>query len=131
MSCERTKEALYLLIDSDEESNSTLASCREHLLVCPVCRQDYAVLRKTARDLSALNVPAVNPDLANSINRRIRIEAAVLASNKREASAGRRISGWVLPRVMPYSIGAFASVLLFAGMLSALRPHFRALNEAA
>ena len=32
---------------------------------------------------------------------------------------------------MPYTVGSFASVILFALMFAALRPHFVALREAA
>ncbi len=32
---------------------------------------------------------------------------------------------------MPYTVGSFASVMIFAMMFAALRPHFVALREAA
>ena len=42
-----------------------------------------------------------------------------------------RVARFLEPRVMPYTVGSFASVILFFLMFTALRPHFVALREAA
>jgi hypothetical protein len=68
--------------------------------------------------------------LADTISDLLTIEAAA----RRQApppSIGRRIARFIEPRLMPYSVGSFASVFLFTSMFAALRPHFIALREAA
>jgi hypothetical protein len=37
--------------------------------------------------------------------------------------------GWLEPRLMPYTVGALASLILFVGVVNALRPQFRVLRE--
>jgi hypothetical protein len=46
-------------------------------------------------------------------------------------SFGVRVARFLEPRLMPYTVGSFASVILFFLMFTALRPHFVALREAA
>ena len=68
--------------------------------------------------------------LADSITDLLTIEAAA----RRQApspSLSRRIARFLEPRLMPYTVGSFASVIMFTLMLAALRPHVVALREAA
>jgi hypothetical protein len=48
-----------------------------------------------------------------------------------DRSLGQRIARFLEPRLMPYTVGSFASVILFFMMFTALRPHFVALREAS
>jgi hypothetical protein len=48
-----------------------------------------------------------------------------------DPSLGQRIARFLEPRLMPYTVGSFASVILFFMMFTALRPHFVALREAS
>ena len=57
------------------------------------------------------------------------IEAAARQAIK--PSFGVRVARFLEPRLMPYTVGSFASVILFFLMFTALRPHFVALREAA
>lgn len=41
------------------------------------------------------------------------------------------VLNWIRPRVMPYTIGALTSMLLFTAVTSALRPHVGLLRELA
>ena len=69
-------------------------------------------------------------DLAETISDLLTIEAAA----RRQApnpSLGHRIARFLEPRLMPYTVGSFASVIMFFLMFTALRPHFVALREAA
>jgi len=102
----------------------------EHLDRCPVCRAEVAELRSLTRSLSLMTRPKPPAGLADSISDLLIIEAAA----RRQApppSLGRRIARFVEPRLMPYSVGSFASVIMFTLMFAALRPHFIALREAA
>src|SRR5204862_6910613 len=46
-------------------------------------------------------------------------------------SLSYRFARFLQPRLMPYTVGSFASVIMFFLMFTALRPHFVALREAA
>src|ERR1044071_6982394 len=129
MSCEETRQTLSLYVD-DCVSLPTRVAIDEHLNRCPVCRDEMVELRALTRRLSLMRRPKPPVHLADSINDLLTIEAAA----RRQApppSIGRRIARFLEPRLMPYSVGSFASVIMFTLMLSALRPHFIALREAA
>ncbi len=74
--------------------------------------------------------PTPPADLALTISDLITIEVDA----RRQApppSLGYRIARFLEPRLMPYTVGSFASVIMFFMMFTALRPHFVALREAA
>src|SRR5215510_4777191 len=129
MLCEETKQSLSLYID-DCVSLPTRVAIDEHLTRCPVCRSEVAQLRTLTRRLASLHHPVPPADLADTITDALIIEAAA----QRQApnpSLTYRIARFLQPRLMPYTIGSFASVIMFALMFAALRPHFVALREAA
>jgi len=129
MLCEETKQSLSLYID-DCVSLPTRMAIDEHLDRCPVCRAEVAQLKSLTRQLSYLSRPVPPADLASHITERLIIEAAA----QRQApnpSWSHRIARFLQPRLMPYTVGSFASVILFALMFNALKPHFVALREAA
>ncbi|HEU4836137.1 MAG TPA: zf-HC2 domain-containing protein [Pyrinomonadaceae bacterium] len=129
MSCEETSQTLSLYLD-DGVSLPARVAIDEHLDRCPVCRAEVAELRSLTRSLSLMTRPKPPADLADTISDLLTIEAAA----RRQApppSLGRRIARFLEPRLMPYSVGSFASVIMFTLMFAALRPHFIALREAA
>ena len=129
MLCEETKQSLSLYID-DCVSLPTRVAIDEHLDRCPVCRDEVIQLRTLSRGLSSLPTPIPPADLVSSINNALTIEAAA----RRQApnpSWSYRVAKFLEPRLMPYTVGSFASVIMFALMFAALRPHFVALREAA
>jgi len=129
MLCEETKQSLSLYID-DCVSLPTRVAIDEHLDRCPVCRDEAIQLRSLSRRLSSLSTPRPPADLTSSINNALTIEAAA----RRQApnpSWTYRFAKFLEPRLMPYTVGSFASVIMFALMFAALRPHFVALREAA
>jgi Putative zinc-finger len=129
MSCEEIRQTLSLYID-DGMSLPARVAVDEHLDRCPVCRAEAAELRTLTRSLRLMTQPAPPADLATTISDRLNIEAAA----RRQApnpSLGYRIATFLEPHVMPYTVGSFASVIMFFLMFSALRPHFVALREAA
>jgi hypothetical protein len=74
--------------------------------------------------------PVAPTGLTDAISDLLTIEAAA----RRQApnpSLGHRIARFLEPRLMPYTVGCFASVIMFFLMFAALRPHFVALREAA
>ncbi|HEV8135221.1 MAG TPA: zf-HC2 domain-containing protein [Pyrinomonadaceae bacterium] len=129
MLCEETKQSLSPYID-DCVSLPTRVAIDEHLNRCPVCRSEVAQLRSLTRRLASLSQPIPPADLAETITDLFVIEAAA----QRQApnpSLSYRVARFLQPRLMPYTVGSFASVIMFALMFAALRPHFVALREAA
>ena len=129
MTCEETRQTLSLYID-DCVSLPARVAIDEHLDHCPVCRAEAAELRSLTRSLKMMARPTPPPYLAETISDLLTIEAAA----RRQAPKpplGRRIARFLEPRLMPYTVGSFASVFMFFMMFTALRPHFVALREAA
>src|SRR5215213_7910848 len=129
MSCEGTRQTLSLYVD-DCVSLPARVAIDGHLDRCPVCRAEVAELRSLTRSLSLMTRPKPPAALADTIADLLTIEAAA-RHQAPPPSLGRRIAHFLEPRLMPYSIGSFASVIMFTLMLAALRPHVIALREAA
>jgi len=128
MSCEETRQTFSSYLD-DCVSLPARVAIDEHLDRCPVCRAEVADLRSLTRGLSSMTRPKPPVDLADTITDLLTIEAAARQAIKPTFRV--RVARFLEPRVMPYSVGSFASVILFFLMFTALRPHFVALREAA
>lgn len=129
MSCEEIRQTLSSYLD-DCVSLPARVAIDEHLDRCPVCRAEVAELRSLTRSLSLMERPKPPAGLADTISDLLTIEAAA----RRQApppSLSRRVARFLEPWLMPYSVGSFASVILFTLMLAGLRPHVMALHEAA
>ena len=129
MTCEETRQTLSLYVD-DCVSLPARVAIDEHLHRCPVCRDEVVELRSLTRSLKMMVRPTPPPYLAETISDLLTIEAAA----RRQAPKpplGIRIARFLEPRLMPYTVGSFASVLMFFLMFTALRPHFVALREAS
>lgn len=129
MLCEETKQSLSSYID-DCVSLPTRVAIAEHLNRCPVCRSEEVQLRILTRRLAGLSQPVPPIDLAATITDALLIEAAAQRQAP-DPSLTYRVARFLQPRLMPYTVGSFASVIMFALMFAALRPHFVALREAA
>lgn len=129
MSCEETREMLSSYLD-DCVSLPTRVAIDEHLDRCPVCRSEIAELRSLTRSLQVMTRPKPPAYLAETISDLLTIEAAARRQAPKR-SLGYRIARFLEPRLMPYTVGSFASVIMFFLMFTALRPHFVALREAA
>ena len=129
MLCEETRQSLSLYVD-DCVSLPARVAIDEHLDHCPLCRAEVAELRSLTRSLGLLSRPTPPHNLATTIADALYIEDAA----RRQApppSMSIRIRRFIQPRLMPYTVGTFASVIMFFLMFTALRPHFVALREAA
>jgi len=129
MTCEETRALLSQFID-DALSLPVRFTVDEHLDSCPVCRSEAAQLRSLSRGLRQLARPAVPVDLASTITEALVIEVAARRQSP-ERSFGERVTLWLRPRLMPYTVGSLASVVLFFSVFVALSPHFMALQKAA
>ncbi len=128
MTCEETRQSLSLYVD-DCVSLPLRVAIDEHLDRCPVCRAEAADLRSLTRSLNMMTRPTPPAGLAHTITDLLTIEAAARQAPK--LSFSKRVARFLEPRLMPYTVGSFASVILFFLMFTALRPHFVALREAA
>lgn len=129
MSCQETKRSLSQYVD-DELSQSLRATVETHLDSCPVCRGELVDLRALRNGLRQLVRPVPPTLLVPAINDALMIEAAARRQSP-TPTLSRQLVNWIEPRLMPYSVGSLASVILFTAMLVGLRPHFIALQEAA
>jgi hypothetical protein len=129
MFCKETQQSLSLYVD-DQLPLSVRAACDEHLRECPVCRAELAELHSISEGLRALSRPVPPAGLANGITDALMIEAGARIRQP-VLPLGVRVSRWLRPRLMPYTMGLFASLILFTMMFSALRPHLKALSELA
>ncbi|MEP6706602.1 MAG: hypothetical protein ABJC05_03740 [Pyrinomonadaceae bacterium] len=128
MSCDEIQVGLSLY-DDDALALSTRLACDDHLRLCPVCRAQLAELRSLARNLGRLTRALPPPNLATTISQALATEAGA-----REREPVRplavQIANWLQPRLLPYAVSSFASILLFSSMFAGLRPHMVALREA-
>ncbi len=119
LSCEEIRQQLPLYLD-DQLALPARAVTDEHLNLCPVCRAELTELRLLTRSLSQLARPVLPPELISSISDALMFEAAArLRQPPRPLS--ERLADWLRPRLMPYAVGSLASLILFIGMLAALR----------
>jgi len=129
MLCEETKPLISQYVD-DAVSLPLRVTIDEHLDQCPICRSHLAELKLIKQNLRNLTRPAPPTNLVNSITEALAIEAAARRMQPR-LTFGVRVNRWLQPKLMPYTVGSFASVILFAAMFIGLRPHFVALHDAA
>lgn len=129
MLCDETGQSLSLYLDNILSLPARVAM-DAHLVECPLCRAHLAELRLISRNLRELPPPTPPLGLAYAISGSLMIEAAA-RQQEPDASLPARITRWLQPRLMPYTVGSFASVILFISMFAALRPHIIALREAA
>lgn len=129
MTCEETQKSFSPYLDG-VLARASRAGVDAHLEVCPVCRLELSRARSIVRALANLKRPVAPPNLAASINELLLIERAA----RRQQPTGSlpvRFMHWLEPRLMPYTVGALASLILFVGLVNALRPQFRVLRELA
>jgi len=129
MNCDETQKSFSPYLDGGLTRAAAVAF-DAHLDVCPVCRQQLDETRRIVRGFSTLARPLAPADLAASITSAIMIERAARRQQPRPPLA-ERFARWLEPRLMPYTIGALSSILLFVTLANALRPQMRALRDAA
>ena len=129
MNCHETTRSLSQYVD-DELSSALRGGVETHLDACPICRAELGALRNLRSSLRQISRPVAPASLVPAINDALMIEAAARRQSPSPTFRDQLV-GWLEPRLMPYSVGSLASVILFTAMLFGLRPHFEALHEAA
>lgn len=117
MKCSETKFDLAFYADGNL-SETAAASVREHLQVCPLCRQSYAETVEMQNALRRMRRPEIPAGLARSI------KDAAITERRRSQSAWfsfpTDVREWIEMRLMPYGVGVLASLVIgftFLGML--------------
>ncbi|HEX8474695.1 MAG TPA: zf-HC2 domain-containing protein [Pyrinomonadaceae bacterium] len=129
MNCEETQKAFSLYVD-DALGATARSGVDAHLEVCPVCRVQLNEMRAVVRGLSALPRPVVPTTLAASISDVLMVERAARAT-KATRPLDVRIARWLEPYLMPYAVGALASLILFVAVVGALRSPLGLLRDLA
>ncbi|HEX8293259.1 MAG TPA: zf-HC2 domain-containing protein [Pyrinomonadaceae bacterium] len=129
MTCSESQKAFSPYLDGalSHEAGAALAG---HVGACPVCRHQLEETRALVRGLSLMARPAPPPGLAASIRDALIIERAARAASPR-LSPAERARRWVGVRLMPYSVGAVYSVVLFVAVFGALKQKLVILRNLA
>jgi hypothetical protein len=129
MTCEETQKSFSPYLD-DALAAEAREATQAHLELCPFCRQRLAETRAIVRGLASLARPAAPARLELAISDAILIERAARTARP-SVPAWLSVVRWIEPRVMPYTVGALTSALLFFMLINALRPHMRLLRDLA
>ena len=129
MNCAETQKNLSAYLDG-RLTGGVRSVVGAHLERCPVCRLQMAELRAVVRAFNQLERPQPPATMAAAISDALMIERAA-RKQRPPVPFLARVDRWVRPRVMPYTVGAFASIILFMAVASALRPHVGLLRELA
>lgn len=129
MTCDETQKNFSPYLDG-QLTRAAATAFDAHLDRCPVCRLRLDETRRVVRGLAALARPAAPADLASSVSAAIMIERAARRQQP-QLTLAERFSRWLEPRLMPYTVGALTSVLLFVSLANALRPQMRVLRDLA
>jgi len=129
MTCLESQKAFSPYLDGalTHESSAALA---EHVGVCPVCRHQLEETRAIVRGLSLMARPAPPPGLSATIRDALIIERAACNATPR-LTPFEVFTRWVSTRLMPYSVGALYSAVLFVAVFGGLRQQMIILRNLA
>jgi anti-sigma factor RsiW len=127
MTCSESQKAFSPYLDG-ALSHEAGAALSEHIGACPVCRHQLEETRALVRGLSLMARPTPPTNLAASIRDALVIERAARNATPRLSTA-ERLSRWIGVRLMPYSVGAVYSVILFVAVFGGLRQQLRILRN--
>lgn len=118
MKCEDLQLNLPLYTD-DVLTAGERAALDAHLAACPLCRQklaDFQTLRNSLRAFSRSEIPA---HALNSVRAAMAAETSAVAA-RTQTVFSNDFREWLQMRVMPYGVGAFASLILGFTLLYSL-----------
>lgn len=109
MKCEELQFNIAVYLD-DILSADELAATDKHLRQCPVCRDKLANYQLNRNSLRTLARPAMSAEMLNAV--RGAVAAEMRPARKQESFISKSALEWMQMRLMPYSIGVFASLTL-------------------
>ncbi|HEX8282058.1 MAG TPA: zf-HC2 domain-containing protein [Pyrinomonadaceae bacterium] len=129
MTCPESQKTFTPYLDG-ELTREASASLTEHVVACPVCRHQLEETRALVRGLSLMARPAPPAGLSSAIRDALVIERAARNASPK-LSPAERVSRWLGVRLMPYSVGAVYSVVLFVAVFGGLRQQLVILRNLA
>ena len=112
MKCENLQLNLPVYLD-DILTVGERADVDEHLARCPLCRQKLADFQMMKRDLRVL----VRPEMPNNLMMSMRNRVAQEAQSNKTSIFTEDVRRWLQMRLMPYSVGAVASLVFGFSLL--------------
>ncbi|MEO8071773.1 MAG: zf-HC2 domain-containing protein [Acidobacteriota bacterium] len=107
MKCVNLQFNLSVYLD-DILTNEERAAVDEHLARCPLCRQKLADFQMLRRDLRVLARPEISGDLMMSVRNRVAREV----KSKQPSYFTEDFRRWLQMRLMPYTVGTAASLII-------------------
>ena len=129
MTCSEAQKSFSAYLDG-ALAHESCAALAGHVGACPVCRHQLEQTRSLVRGLSLMTRPAPPPGLSAEIRDAVIIERAARNASPR-LSPAERVTRWLGVRLMPYSVGAVYSVILFAAVFAGLRQQIILLRNVA
>ncbi|MET0622402.1 MAG: zf-HC2 domain-containing protein [Pyrinomonadaceae bacterium] len=129
MTCLESQKTFTPYLDG-ELTREASAALSEHVGACPVCRHQLEETRALVRGLSLMTRPATPPGLSASIRGALVIERAARNAAPK-LSPAERVTRWLGVRLMPYSVGAVYSAVLFVAVVGGLRQQLVVLRNLA
>ncbi|HEX8501174.1 MAG TPA: zf-HC2 domain-containing protein [Pyrinomonadaceae bacterium] len=129
MTCLESQKAFTPYLDG-ELTREASAALAEHAGACPVCRHRLEETRALVRGLSLMARPAPPPGLSAAIRDALVIERAARVASPRLTPA-ERAALWLRSRLMPYSVGAVYSAVLFVAVFGGLHQQLVVLRNLA
>ncbi len=120
MFCENLQFNLSLYLD-DVLKTEERAVLDEHLARCPLCRQKLADFQSLRNNLRVLTRPDFSDELLNKVRKSVADELYTVET-KPVFIFSDKVQNWVQMRLMPYSVGTVASLILGFSLLWALFP---------
>jgi hypothetical protein len=115
MKCDDVRN-LIAVVDDDVLTDNEGSVLREHLAICPLCRQENDDIRNLARDLRMMRRPSPPNDVVITLRNRLSERLVSVSGIGGFWIAGDRRPWWKA-WLVPSGIGTFASVLGAAVLL--------------
>lgn len=122
MKCLDLQSDITLYADGFLDDGITVA-IKNHLEICPLCRQKVAEYREISSSLRSMRRPKISASLQNKLKNSHRSQ--ILVNEKALVAMPGDVREWLQMRVISYGVGVVASVLvgvtfltiMFSGML--------------
>ena len=122
MKCQELQSDLMLYADGFLAERE-LILVKNHMEICPLCRQKYADIREIKATMRQMPRPAISSALQAQLKRSVRSE--IRTSKKTWFPVQTDVRFWLQTRLMPYGVGVLASLVmgftLLTMMFSGLR----------
>lgn len=122
MFCENLQFNLSLYLD-DALTDEERAALDEHLAGCPLCRQKLAGFQSLRNNLRVLPRPDFSNELLNKVRKSV-AEELYTVETKPVFIFSDNVQNWLQMRLMPYTVGTVASLVLGFSLLWTLLSGF-------